>query len=46
LLRRQAITLQPGGDTACALDGMILRDFAGPKAQILYAEGKPDFFVM
>lgn len=40
----QATAKEPGDDTACALDGMILKDFAGPKAQILYAEGKPDFF--
>lgn len=31
-------------DTACALDGMILRDFPGPKAQIHYDQGEPDFF--
>jgi copper chaperone NosL len=36
--------LEPADDTACALDGMLLKDFPGPKAQILYAEGKPDFF--
>lgn len=36
--------LEPGDDTACALDGMVLNDFAGPKAQIHYTEGKPDFF--
>jgi copper chaperone NosL len=36
--------LEPGDDTACALDGMVLKDFAGPKAQIHYTEGKPDFF--
>jgi copper chaperone NosL len=38
------VALEPGGDTACALDGMLLKDFPGPKAQIVYAEGKPDFF--
>jgi copper chaperone NosL len=31
-------------DTACSLDGMVLTDFPGPKGQILYASGKPDFF--
>jgi copper chaperone NosL len=36
--------LEPADDTACALDGMVLKDFAGPKAQIHYTEGKPDFF--
>lgn len=34
----------PNADTACALDGMMLRDFPGPKAQIQYAEGQPDYF--
>lgn len=31
-------------DTACALDGMVLQDFPGPKGQIQYVEGKPDFY--
>lgn len=31
-------------ETACSLDGMILADFPGPKAQIHYASGEPDFF--
>jgi copper chaperone NosL len=31
-------------DTACALDGMVLLDFPGPKAQIHYDQGEPDFF--
>lgn len=35
---------EPGSDTACALDGMVLKDFPGPKAQIHYAEGAPEFF--
>lgn len=35
---------EPGADTACSLDGMVLRDFPGPKAQIQYAEGKPDYY--
>jgi copper chaperone NosL len=39
-----ASALEPNGDTACAVDGMLLKDFPGPKAQIIYAEGKPDFF--
>ncbi len=30
--------------TSCSLDGMILADFPGPKAQIHYASGEPDFF--
>lgn len=36
--------LEPSADTACSLDGMILKDYAGPKAQLHYTEGKPDFF--
>jgi copper chaperone NosL len=35
---------EPADDTACSLDGMVLKDFAGPKAQVHYTEGKPDFF--
>lgn len=31
-------------ETACALDGMILADYPGPKGQIVYARGDPDFF--
>lgn len=31
-------------DTACALDGMVLMDFPGPKAQIQYDQGAPEFF--
>jgi copper chaperone NosL len=31
-------------DTACSLDGMTLADFPGPKAQIVYEQGAPDFF--
>lgn len=31
-------------DTACALDGMLLKDYPGPKAQIHYAEGPPEFY--
>lgn len=30
--------------TACSLDGMILADFPGPKGQIHYGSGEPDFF--
>ncbi len=36
--------LEPDSNTACALDGMLLKDYPGPKAQVHYAEGKPDFF--
>jgi copper chaperone NosL len=41
---QRGLAQEPGADTACALDGMVLQDFPGPKAQIQYAEGKPDFF--
>lgn len=30
--------------TSCSLDGMILMDYPGPKAQIHYDSGAPDFF--
>ncbi|MFC3375553.1 nitrous oxide reductase accessory protein NosL [Rugamonas sp. CCM 8940] len=39
-----AVAQEPNADTACVLDGMLLQDFPGPKGQIVYAEGKPDFF--
>lgn len=31
-------------DTISVLDGMSLRDYPGPKAQIIYDQGAPDFF--
>jgi copper chaperone NosL len=39
----KAHPLEPTDDTVCVLDGMALKDAAGPKAQIHYTEGKPDF---
>ena len=30
--------------TSCSLDGMLLNDYPGPKAQIQYSEGPPEFF--
>lgn len=30
--------------TVCSLDGMVLADYPGPKAQMHYAQGQPDFF--
>jgi copper chaperone NosL len=39
-----AVAIEPGKDTECTLDGMLLMDFPGPKAQIHHAEGKPDFY--
>lgn len=34
--------ITPG--TFCALDGMLLLDYPGPKAQLHYDQGPPDFF--
>ena len=31
-------------NTVCVLDGMTLADFPGPKAQIHYDQGSPEFF--
>ncbi|WP_432381944.1 nitrous oxide reductase accessory protein NosL [Duganella sp. P38] len=31
-------------DAACALDGMLLRDFPGPKAQVRLTDGKTEYF--
>jgi copper chaperone NosL len=31
-------------ETACALDGMLLNDYPGPKAQIHYGDGSTEFF--
>ncbi|MGV8894197.1 MAG: nitrous oxide reductase accessory protein NosL [Burkholderiaceae bacterium] len=36
--------LEPTSETVCELDGMILKDYPGPKAQIHFTEGKPEFF--
>lgn len=38
------VAMEPGSDTACAVDGMLLVDYPGPKGQTHYAEGKPDFY--
>ena len=36
---------EPDASTSCALDGMLLADFPGPKAQMRYAgQDAPDFF--
>lgn len=40
----KAVAQEPGADTVCVLDGMVLKEFPGPKAQIHYAQGRPDFF--
>ena len=41
---RVAAPQEPGADTVCTLDGMVLADFPGPKAQIQYVQGNPDFY--
>ncbi|PKO89821.1 MAG: nitrous oxide reductase accessory protein NosL [Betaproteobacteria bacterium HGW-Betaproteobacteria-12] len=41
---KTALPLELPDGAACALDGMILGDFPGPKAQIHYDRGEPDFF--
>lgn len=30
--------------TVCSLDGMVLADYPGPKAQMHYVQGQPEFF--
>ncbi len=39
-----AQAIEPGRDVVCSLDGMTLADYPGPKAQIIYESGEPDFF--
>lgn len=39
-----ALPIDISKDTACSLDGMLLADYPGPKAQIHYEQGGPDFF--
>jgi len=41
---RTVAALEIDRNTACALDGMLLMDYPGPKAQIQYDQGDPDFF--
>lgn len=35
---------EPADDAVCALDGMSLRDYPGPKAQIVFKGGRIDYF--
>lgn len=45
--REASKTVQPQDftrSTACALDGMVLADYPGPKGQIQYDAGPPDFY--
>jgi copper chaperone NosL len=36
--------IEPSAGAACSLDGMLLADFPGPKGEIVYERGEPDFF--
>lgn len=36
--------LEIGAGDSCSLDGMILADYPGPKAQIHYEQGDPEWF--
>ncbi len=36
--------LEPDRSTICALDGMLLFDYPGPKGQILYRDGEREFY--
>jgi copper chaperone NosL len=36
--------IEPADAATCSLDDMLLADFPGPKGQILYDHGDPDFF--
>lgn len=36
--------IEPTDAATCSLDDMLLADFPGPKGQILYDRGEPDFF--
>lgn len=45
--KNEPASLQPieiSRDTSCSLDGMTLMDYPGPKAQMQYDHGEPDFF--
>jgi copper chaperone NosL len=45
--KTETATVQPMSLTqgaSCSLDGMLLMDYPGPKAQIHYDHGDPDFF--
>jgi len=35
---------EPGDDAVCALDGMSIKDYPGPKGQIVFKDGRIDFF--
>lgn len=39
-----AVPVEITRSTTCSLDGMLLADYPGPKAQMHYDQGPPDFF--
>jgi copper chaperone NosL len=41
---RSLVAGEPSDDAACALDGMSLKDYPGPKAQIVFKDGRIDYF--
>lgn len=42
--RSPSAPIEISRETSCSLDGMLLADYPGPKAQIHYEQGPPDFF--
>ena len=38
------VAIEPAKTATCALDGMLLMDYPGPKGQIQYDKGDADFF--
>ncbi len=41
---RSLAAREPGDDALCALDGMSIKDYPGPKAQIVFKDGRIDYF--
>ena len=41
---RSTSAAEPADDAVCALDGMSLKDYPGPKAQIVFLDGRIDYF--
>lgn len=41
---RSLAASEPAADAVCALDGMSIKDYPGPKAQLVYHGGRVDFF--
>lgn len=41
---RTLAAAEPAADAVCALDGMSIKDYPGPKAQIVHKDGRVDFF--